>query len=303
MLVVFGSINVDLVARVPRLPRRGETLAGSRFAMTPGGKGANQALAAARAGGAVRLFGCVGRDAMAPIALRNLREAGIDVSGVRDVGAPTGVALIHVDDAGENCITIVAGANAKARAAQVPDDAIDAGTTLLMQLEVNVEEVAALAERARSRGARIVLNAAPAQGLPAPLLDAVDFLVVNETEAGVLAGGGGDDPRSRCLRLAARGRVVIVTCGARGAFYAWRGELRGQPAPRIEAVDTVGAGDACTAAIAAALDRGEDVPQAVREGVAAGSLACLREGAQDAAPAREQITRVAATLASPNGST
>jgi ribokinase len=303
MLVVFGSLNVDLVARVPRLPQRGETLAGSRFAVVPGGKGANQALAASRAGATVRLFGCVGRDTLAPIALRNLREAGIDISGVGDVDAPTGVALIHVDDAGENCITIVAGANAQARAAQVPDDVLDVGTTLLMQLEVNVQEVAALAERARSRGARSVLNAAPAQSLPARLLDAVDVLVVNEMEAGVLAGGGdSEDLRSRCLRLAGRGCAVIVTCGARGAVYAWRGELREQPAPRIHAVDTVGAGDACTAAIAAALDRGEDVRQAVREGVAAGSLACLREGAQDAAPAREQIMRVAATLA-PNGST
>lgn len=304
MLVVFGSINVDLVARVPRLPRRGETLAGSRFAIVPGGKGANQALGAARAGATVRLFGCVGRDVMVPVALRNLREAGIDISGVRDVDAPTGVALIHVDDAGENCITIVAGANAHARAAHVPDDVLDAGTTLLLQLEVDVEEVAALAERARSRGARIVLNAAPAQPLPARLLDAVDVLVVNESEAGVLAGGDdSEDARSRCLHLAGRGRAMIVTCSASGAVYTWRGELREQPAPGIEAVDTVGAGDACTAAIATALDRGEDISQAVREGVAAGSLACLREGAQDAAPAREQIARVAATLASPNGST
>ena len=304
MLVVFGSINVDLVARVPRLPRRGETLAGSRFTIVPGGKGANQALAASRAGAAVRLFGCVGRDAMGPIALRNLREAGIDVSGVREVDAPTGVALIHVDDAGENCITIVAGANAEARAAQVPGGSLGPGTTLVMQLEVAIEEVAALAERARGRGARIVVNAAPAQRLPARLLDAVDVLVVNETEAGILGGAGDDaDMRSRCLRLAAHGRVVIVTCGARGAVYAWQGELREQPAPRIDAVDTVGAGDACTAAIAAALDRGEDIPRAVREGVAAGTLACLREGAQDAAPPRDDITRVAATLAERNGST
>jgi ribokinase len=304
MLVVFGSINVDLVARVPRLPRRGETLAGSRFAMVPGGKGANQALAAARAGAAVGLFGCVGRDAMAPVALRNLREAGIDVSGVRDVDAPTGVALIHVDDAGENCITIVAGANAHARAAQVPDAVLGSGTTLLLQLEVNAEEVAALAARARSRGARIILNAAPAQPLPAGLFDAVDVLVVNESEASVLAGGGdSEDARSQCLRLVGSGRGVVVTCGARGAVYARRKELHEQPALRIDVVDTVGAGDACTAAIAAALDRGEELAQAVREGVAAGSLACLREGAQDAAPAREQITRVAATLPSPNGST
>ena len=297
MVIVFGSINVDLVARVQRLPRPGETLAGSRFAMAAGGKGANQALAAARAGATVRLFGCVGRDAMAPIALRNVREAGVDLTGVREVGAPTGVALIHVDDAGENCITVVAGANAEARAAQVPDAVLNSATTLVMQLEVAIGQVTELAERARSRGARVVLNAAPAHVLPVNLLDAIDVLVVNEAEAGVLTGAGdGDDARSRCLRLAACGRTVIVTCGARGTVYAWRGELGEQPAQRIDPVDTVGAGDACTAAIAAALDRGEDVPQAVRDGVAAGTLACLREGAQDAAPAREEIARLAATL-------
>jgi ribokinase len=298
MVIVFGSINVDLVARVPRLPRPGETLAGSRFAMTAGGKGANQALAAARAGAAVRLFGCVGRDAMAPIALRNVREAGVDLAGVCEVGTPTGVALIHVDDAGENCITVVAGANAEVRAAQVPDAVLHSATTLVMQLEVSIDQVSALAERARGRGARVVLNAAPAHALPANLLDAIDVLVVNEMEAGVLAGAGGDeDTRSRCRRLTTHERAVIVTCGARGAVYAWRGELAEQPAQRIDAVDTVGAGDACTAAIVAALDRGEDLPQAVRDGVAAGTLACLREGAQDAAPAREEIARLAATLA------
>jgi ribokinase len=298
MLIVFGSINVDLVARVPRLPRPGETLAGRRFAMAAGGKGANQALAAARAGAAVRLFGCVGRDAMAPIALRNVREAGVDLAGVREVGAPTGVALIHVDDAGENCITVVAGANAEARAAQVPDAVLNSATTLVMQLEVAIEQVTALAERARSRGARVVLNAAPAHVLPANLLDAVDVLVVNEAEAGVLTGsGGGDDAGSRRLRLATHERAVIVTCGARGAVYAWRGELGEQPARRIDAIDTVGAGDACTAAMVVALDRGDDIARAVRDGVAAGTLACLREGAQDAAPAREEIARFAATLA------
>jgi len=155
-----------------------------------GGKGANQALAAARAGAAVRLFGCVGRDAMAPIALRNVREAGVDLAGVREVGVPTGVALIHVDDAGENCIAVVAGANAEARAAQVPDAILHSATTLVMQLEVAIDQVSALAERARNRGARVVLNAAPAHALPAKLLNAIDLLVVNETEAGVLAGAG-----------------------------------------------------------------------------------------------------------------
>jgi len=153
MIVVFGSINVDLIARVPRLPRSGETLVGRTFSMMPGGKGANQALGAARAGAHVQLFGCLGADPLAPIALSGLRAAGVDLSGVRESGAASGVALIHVDDAGENCITVVAGANANARADQVPDSVLAERATVLLQLEVPAAEVAKLARRARARGA------------------------------------------------------------------------------------------------------------------------------------------------------
>lgn len=297
MIVVFGSINVDLVARVARLPRPGETLAGRTFSMLPGGKGANQALGASRAGARVHLFGCVGSDAMAPVALRELRHAGVDLAGVRENGTSTGVALIHVDDAGENCITVVPGANADTRAAQVPDALLTMDTTVLMQLEVPPGEVAALARRARQRGTRVILNAAPARALPAGLLDDLDVLVVNEVEATTLAGSvAAGDVRNACLHLAARARAVAVTRGAKGAFHARGSEIGAQAAPRVDAIDTVGAGDAFTAALAAALDRGDDFACAVREGVAAGSLACQRAGAQDALPTREAIIRVASTL-------
>jgi ribokinase len=297
MIVVFGSINVDLIARVPRLPGPGETLAGRSFGMMPGGKGANQALGAARAGSFVRLFGCVGRDAMAPIALHGLRTEGVDLSGIRESDTPTGVALIHVDDTGENCITVVAGANADARAAQVPDELLDTRTTLLMQLEVPLEEITALASRARRRGARVILNGAPARVLSAHLLDAVNVLVVNEGEAKTLAGDDAPgDVRVCCRQLAAPGRGVIVTRGARGVLYMHEGEIGERAAPATEVVDSVGAGDAFTAALAAALDRGEAIADAVREGVAAGSLACLRAGAQDSLPTRDAIVRVASTL-------
>jgi ribokinase len=299
VIIVFGSLNIDLIARVPRLPRPGETLAGRSFCMMPGGKGANQALGASRAGARVHLFGCVGRDAMAAIALRGLRAGGVGLSGVGESDAFTGVALIHVDDTGENSITIVAGANAEARAAQVPDVLLDASATVLMQLEVSPVEVAALARRAHRRGARVILNAAPAVAPSAGLLDDVDVLVVNEAEARTLAGGDADiDLRTCCSKLAAPHRSVVVTLGATGALYACRGEIREQPAPRIEAVDSVGAGDAFAATLAAALDRGSDFEQAVRQGVAAGSLACLRAGAQDALPTREDIVRVASGLSS-----
>jgi ribokinase len=297
MIVVFGSINVDCVARVPRLPRAGETLAAHAFSLLPGGKGANQALAAARAGASVHLFGCVGRDPMAAIALRGLREGGVELAGVGESDAHTGVALVHVDAAGENCITIAAGANGDARAAQVPDRLLDAHATLLMQLELPLDEVAAVARRARRRGARVIINAAPALALPAQLLGDVDVLIVNEAEASALAGTQGMDMRDVCSRLARDERIVVVTRGAKGAIYAHAGDIAEQRASIVDVVDTVGAGDAFSGALAAALDRGEALGVAVREGVAAGSLACMSAGAQDALPARDAIVRLAEALA------
>ena len=297
MIVVFGSINVDLVARVQRLPQPGETLAGRSFSMLPGGKGANQALAARRAGGDVTLFGCVGRDeAMSSIALRTLVRDGVDLTGIRKVDAAPGVALIHIDDGGENCITVVAGANAHARAAQVPDAMLSARTTVLMQLEVPVDEIAALARRAHGRGARVILNAAPAATLGATLLDDVDVLVVNEFEAKLLAGSADLDMQAACRLLASPSRSVVATLGSAGALYVHRGATRTRPAPFIDVVDTVGAGDAFTAALAVALDRGDAFESAIPQAVAAGSLACGVAGAQDSMPTREAIEGLAATL-------
>jgi ribokinase len=298
VIVVFGSINVDLVARVQRLPQPGETRLGRSFAMLPGGKGANQALAARRAGGDVTLFGCVGQDeAMYSIALRMLVRDGVDLTGIHKVDGAPGVALIHVDDRGENCITVVAGANAHARATQVPDALLSSATTVLMQLEVPADEVAAVANRARRRGARVILNAAPAATLPAALLDDVNVLVVNQTEAiGLAAVGTPDDVTHACRRLAAPARSVVATLGAAGALYVHGGKMRAQAAPAIDVVDTVGAGDAFAGALAVALDRRDTFASAIRQAVAAGSLACGVAGAQDSMPKREAIDRLAATL-------
>jgi ribokinase len=281
MVVVFGSINLDLVARVPRLPRPGETIAGTDFAMAPGGKGANQALAARRAGAAVAMFGAVGSDAFAAAALGNLVAAGVDLAGVAAVPASTGVALINVDARGENAITVVAGANAHARAALVPAAAIGAGTTLLMQLEVPVPEVAALA--ARAAGARVVLNAAPAEPLPGEVWRAVDVLLVNEREALEYANAWQlpATPASFIAAMDARfGVAVVVTLGARGAITLARGALREVAPPSVTVVDTTGAGDAFAGALAAALDRGTPLPEAMEAAVRAGALACTHPGAQ-----------------------
>ena len=187
MIVVFGSINVDLVAHVARLPHPGETVTADSFASHPGGKGANQALAARRAGAEVALIGAVGNDGFAAAALQSLEDAAVDLTRVRRVDAPTGIALIHVESSGENCITIVAGANASADAAQVPDELLAVDTTVVMQLEVPLPAVCALAARAHQRGARTILNAAPSHALPADLLESLDALIVNETEATAIA--------------------------------------------------------------------------------------------------------------------
>lgn len=299
MIVVFGSINLDLVARVPRLPRPGETLAGAAFDTSPGGKGANQALAARRAGAEVAIFGAVGRDVFATPALALLEAAGVDLAGVRSGDAPTGIALIHVDDAGQNAITVIPGANAEARAADVPDRLLGPGTTLMLQFETPHDESLALATRARSRGASVVLNPAPATALSAAWLDAIDVLIVNETEAGEIAGPLGLPvaPTAFAAALSARHEVTVVaTLGAEGAFAASAGASYRLPALEIEARDTVGAGDAFAGAFAAALDRGEPIDRGLALAVAAGSIACTRPGAQPALPDSTETALAAARL-------
>jgi ribokinase len=283
MVVVFGSINLDLVARVPRIPSPGETLAGSSFITAPGGKGANQALAARDAGAAVAMYGAVGRDAFAGPALANLVAAGVDIAGVARVDGPTGVALINVDSNGENAITVVAGANAYARAAQVPDDRLTTGNTLLMQLETDVREVAELAARARHAGGRVVLNAAPASPLPDTLTRNLDVLIVNEVEAAVCAAAFRPalSPDAWVERMqSTTGMTVVLTLGARGAAMRWNGALRHEAPPAVDVIDTTGAGDALAGALAAALDRGATLPEALAAGVHAGAFACTHAGAQ-----------------------
>jgi len=297
MVVVFGSLNLDLVAQVARMPSPGETVRGQTFATAPGGKGANQALAAARAGANVALFGAVGRDAFGAAALANLEACGVDLTGVIAVNAATGVAMIHVDARGENAITVVAGANDEANAGQVPDGSLRPDAVLVMQLEVPLAEVMALATRAR--GTRIVLNAAPALALPGELLRQIDTLVVNETEAAFAAAEWRvpAEPEPFAMEASVQhGCTVVVSLGSRGALAAREGEIIMIAAPATNVVDTTGAGDALVGAYAAALDRGASLREALADGVAAGSLACTRHGAQAASPMRGEIAALAATL-------
>ena len=278
MILVFGAINIDLIVPVPALPRPGETVLGDDYALLPGGKGANQALAARRAGVEVMMAGAVGSDAFAEAALELLRADGIDLGLVRRVGRPTGCAAIMVGAAGENLIAVAPGANREAVAADVPDQLLGPGAIVLCQNEVPMAESATLIHRATSRGARTVLNLAPAGPTPPGLLADLDFLVVNETEAATL----GDDPVALARELR---QALIVTRGAVGstAFLA-DGSRLDVPALAIEPVDTTGAGDTFVGVLAAGLDQDLALDTALRRASAAAGLACLARGAQTAIP-------------------
>ncbi|MEO3745416.1 ribokinase [Plantactinospora sp. B5E13] len=301
-VVVVGSTNLDLVVTAPTLPRPGETVLGNGFSTVPGGKGANQAVAAARAGARCAFVGAVGQDGFADQLRASLADAGVDVRRLRSVPGPSGVALIAVDAGAENLIVVAPGANGELTSLADPDQAVvEAADVLLAQLEVPVEAVVQAAAWARTAGVTVILNAAPARRLPAELLDVVDLLVVNQVEAAVIAGvdeaggpdGGLDGLLDALLALVPR---AVVTLGARGVRYADRFGLRlSVPSPTVEAVDTTAAGDAFTGALAVAwAERGGPVdPAAVTSALswacAAGAACARRPGASTALPTRDEI--------------
>lgn len=276
---VVGSVNLDLVATAPRLPRPGETITEAEFARHPGGKGANQALAARWLGAEVRLVACVGNDPEAGIATSTLRDAGVDLSGCRQIAtAPTGVALIVVDAHGENQIVVAPGANRHLSAGDIDVTGADVVVT---QLEVPVEAVIAAVEASSFA----VVNAAPARTLPAALLASCDVVVVNQTEAAFF----GD-----ALDAAA---VVVTTLGADGAVARQGSRVVARAAaPKVEVVDTVGAGDTFVGALAVELAGGAELGQALRFACAAGALATTRPGAQSAMPKREEVLTILETM-------
>ena len=293
MIVVFGSLNVDLVTPVERLPGTGETVIGPAYALHPGGKGANQALAARRAGAEVALFGAVGRDAFSEMALSLLAADGVDLAGVARVDAPTGAAFIAVDAAGANQIVVAAGANALAHAEGMADLTLGEGDVLLLQREVPEDQCLAAARLMKAAGGRVILNLAPAQAPADELLACVDMLVVNEHEALVLAQSLGwpeREPDAIAQRCDGERRVAcIVTLGAEGVV-GWHGGVRRRlAAPVVAVVDSVAAGDSFTGAFAAALAAGYGFSGALQRGLAAGSLACTVAGAQPSLPRREAI--------------
>jgi ribokinase len=268
-VAVVGSINLDLVARCERLPRPGETVGDATFERVPGGKGANQALAAARLGACVRMVGAVGTDAFASEALALLEDENVDLGGVRRVEAPTGVALIIVGADGENEIVVAPGANAEVDAGELLE-----ADAVLCQLEVPVTAVEAAARQARF----FCLNAAPARRLSTDLLDLVDLLVVNRLELDAVGGFEG---------------LTALTLGAEGAILLERGsEVARAAPPAVDAVDGTAAGDAFTACLLVSLLEGCGRDEALRRACAAGAIAASRPGAQPSLPTADEVAAI-----------
>ncbi len=295
-IVVVGSANMDLVVKAERIPAPGETVLGGEFATIPGGKGANQAVAAARLGGDVVFVGRVGMDAFG-VALRSeMERAGVQTHTLKsDSEAPSGVALIGVSAAGENAIMVAPGANGRVCEADIlaTESVIAAADWLVVQLEIPLEAVQSAITVAKRHGTRVLLNPAPAQLLPLALLQCVDVLTPNEHEALTLLGGtatGREDMESVAEELQALGiGRVIITLGAQGCLVADTGGTRRYAAPVVTAVDTTAAGDCFSGALAVGLGEGAELAAAVAFALSAASLSVTRMGAQPSLPTRSEL--------------
>ncbi len=295
-IVVLGSLNMDIVLRVPQAPAAGETLLGRSIHHIPGGKGANQAVSCARQGARVAMVGCVGDDAHGRALREALARDGIDTAALRTAagGEPTGTALILVEDSGQNRIVMVPGANARvaldepALRAQLADAAF-----LVAQFEVPMDQVARAVAVGHDAGCKVLLNPSPVQPIADAMWPRIDTLVVNEVEAETLCGLSADSPRQAALAgqlLRAKGIArVVVTLGARGAVAVDADGARHHPAPKVQPVDTTAAGDTFLGALAVALGEGQSFDAAVRLGIRAAALCIQQPGAQPSIPQRDAV--------------
>ena len=305
-IIVLGSANMDLAAVAPTFPEPGETLLGNSFQATPGGKGANQAVAAARLGAQAVFIGRVGRDPFGDALARELEASGVNIDALaRDDDAPTGVAHIQVNKAGENKIIIAPGANATCGPSEMERlrRALPGADALLLQMELPIDASLEAARQARDFGCRVIFDPAPASPLPEEEYALLDAILPNEREAAVLTNVAIVDQATAAEAahvLQDRGvPIAVVKLGARGAYYACPQNEGHTPAFQVDAVDSVGAGDAFCAAFAVAVAEGHPVSEAVRWGAAAGAIATTRQGAQRAMPRRQDIINLLKTAARP----
>ena len=296
LVVVLGGINMDLVTLAPRFPEAGETIVGTEFLTYPGGKGANQALAAARTGARVAMVGRIGNDIFGPQAIASLSQAGVDVTGVTvSQGASTDIAVINIDESAQNRIIQVLGANDTCGDAEAEKvlRLLDRASVLLLQLEVSVELSLRVAQAAAARGTTVILDPSPVRPIPSEFYSCCHIITPNETDAQALVDTPVVDRASAALAagtLLNRGiPTVVVKLGPLGAYYATQQGGEYLRAFTVEAVDSVGAGDAFNGALAVAIAEGSDLSQAVRMASAAGALAVTRVGAQDSMPFRQEV--------------
>ncbi|MCB0174873.1 MAG: ribokinase [Anaerolineae bacterium] len=295
-ILVFGSINMDLVIRTPRLPAPGETIIGHEFFTAGGGKGANQAVAAARLAAPTKMIGRVGGDSFGVTLLQQLAESNVDVDSVFvDESVASGVAIIAVDDAAQNNIIIASGANRQVDQTDLErlSHHMPQAKVLLLQLEIPLDMIVAAAKLARQHNVTVILDPAPAQALPAELYPLIDIITPNEIEAGQLVDfpiKTQEDAQHAAQRLLARGvKTAVIKMGAVGVVYATAESTDFVPAFSVQAVDTVAAGDAFNGGLAAGLGEGLALPQAVRWGAATGALSATKAGAQPSMPTRAEF--------------
>ena len=297
-ILVVGSLNADLVARAPRFPQPGETISGEDLQVIPGGKGANQAVAAARLGAEVSMLGRVGRDNFGDFLIQNLQSNHVDTQLVQREDASTGTAIIVVDANGQNSIVLSAGANGKVSPQDVQNASFPAGGLLLLQLEIPLPSVLRAAQRAHENGLRVILNPAPARSLPDELIALADFLIPNESELSLLTGMEVKDiltaERAGCVLLERGVKTVIVTLGSKGALIVDKDTCTHVDTFKVNVVDTTAAGDAFIGGFANALLENKSLEESVRYGCACGALATTKFGAQPSLPTKEDVGAILA---------
>ncbi|KJF66686.1 ribokinase [Rhizobium nepotum] len=295
MITVFGSINMDLVATAKRLPKPGETVTGETFSTAAGGKGANQALAARRAGATVKMAGATGDDTFAAPALTLLRDAGTDLSLVKTAPGPTGTAVILIGEGGENMISVIPAANGEVSASDAAKVVAEmsASDILMLQFEVPASAIEAALTAAKAKRITTIINTAPLTADGSRLAGLADIVIANETEFELLIGKSGLSASERESEIKAlhdkTGQTLIVTLGADGVIAIRNGKVFKASGLKIEPVDTVGAGDTFCGYLAASLDQGMDFEKALKRAAVAGSLACTRAGAQPSIPVAAEV--------------